>query len=127
MRTNAILLCARVKPGCSVDTITIQKSHRWHIQFDCSLNQPFRLRCSFQKAERTRSMQLDILISHRVQSPATRFVENLELYSNKAQPRYAISQLHPTVPYSKTAHSTIRLSRPMVHMHAPHRSAAHEK
>src|SRR5271170_2061215 len=74
MSSNPVSLGAGVKTGRPIDTIAVQKCHRRHLQFSCTLNERLRLRGTLKEAEGAGGMQLDIPISHRAPPFASRRV-----------------------------------------------------
>ncbi len=56
VRSHALSLALHVKARRSIDAVTVEQRHRWHLQRSGLLNQELRHRRAFEKRERRPSM-----------------------------------------------------------------------
>src|SRR5215208_1790224 len=57
---DVILLCGKVKPRRAINSITIEQSHRRHLQLNAGSNQFFRHRSALQKTKSRPRMEFDV-------------------------------------------------------------------
>jgi hypothetical protein len=62
---DSVALGTRMKSRRAIDAVSIQQRHGGHLQFYCTIDKPFRLRCAFEKTEGACRMKLDIPFSHK--------------------------------------------------------------